>query len=133
MRHHNKSAQLVISPLDLEIPHPRPGRDPRTIDPFGAAWLAAFTGECGKAGISSVDVRLGVGMAQKVMSILAPLAGQPLIETNNRSTGFFPDLMSWACRGSRGRTVVVINRTSTPPNVTVDGLSGIQVPFTAFR
>lgn len=132
MRHHNKTAQLVISPLDLEIPHPRPGRDPRTIDPFGAAWLAAFTGECGKAGIHSVDVRLGVGMAQKVMSILAPLAGQPLLETNNRSTGFFPDLMSWACRGSRGRTVVVINRTSQPQNVTVAGLAGNQVAVTRF-
>ncbi len=132
MRHHNKTAQLVISPLELDVPHPRPGRDPRTVDPFGAAWLAAFTGECGKAGIAAVDVRLGDGMAQKVMSILAPLAGQPLLETNNRSTGFFPDLMSWACRGSRGRTVVVINRTSQPQNVTVAGLAGNQVAVTRF-
>ena len=130
IRHYSKTAQLVVSPVDISVSHPRPEPDSRSIEPFGGAWLAAFVGACGRAGVGHVDVRMGVGVSQRVMAILAPLAGQPLLETNNRSTGFFSDLTSWASRGPRGRSVVVVNRTGNLQNVTVAGLTGNQVAVT---
>lgn len=73
-------APILISPVRLDLPHPRPDRDPRNTTAFGAAWSAAALKYLALAGVEQAAFEIGPGPSVKVQEAIGAYTGQTLRE-----------------------------------------------------
>ena len=115
-------AKLVVNPISINVPYPRPGRDPRNMGLFAGAWSAVCIKHLATAGVDQAGCAVGPGFARQVQQELGHYAGRPLraVEISGEEPS---PIEAIAIDDAGDSPIWLINKTDQPQRVVIEGWS----------